>query len=177
MSCIAGRLLCDTYLCSCNLLKKVSYSLTQLSKTQLNKDRKEIAPKDIPRMFQTSELLMELIEYGETDALLSMELMFHQSVLPLTRQLTNISGNLWGKTLQGSRAQRVEYLLLLAFHAKKYIKDGKRDDMDNNGVNFEEEAHIELGKAKKGPSYAGGLVLEPKRGLYCYWISIAFIHP
>lgn len=42
------------------------------------------------------------IEYGETDAWLSMELMFHLSVLPLTRQLTNISGNLWGKTLQVS---------------------------------------------------------------------------
>ncbi|XP_039037531.1 DNA polymerase alpha catalytic subunit-like [Hibiscus syriacus] len=113
-----------------------------------------------------------------------MELMFHLSVLPLTRQLTNISGNLWGKTLQGARAQRVEYLLLHAFHAKKYIvpdkfsphtketkvlkrrithgvEDGNRDD-----VNLEEEAHNERGKDKKGPAYAGGLVLEPKRGLH-----------
>ncbi|KAK8687216.1 hypothetical protein V6N13_086043 [Hibiscus sabdariffa] len=187
MSCIAdiGNLCLLTY----TFCSQVSYSLTQLSKTQLNKDRKEIAPQDIPRMFQTSELLMELIEYGETDAWLSMELMFHLSVLPLTRQLTNISGNLWGKTLQGARAQRVEYLLLHAFHAKKYIvpdksspytketkvtkrrithgvEDGKRDDMDNNEVNFEEEAHNERGKGKKGPAYAGGLVLEPKRGLY-----------
>lgn len=31
-----------------------------------------------------------------------MELMFYLSVLPLTRQLTNLSGNLWGKTLQVS---------------------------------------------------------------------------
>ncbi|KAE8695335.1 DNA polymerase alpha catalytic subunit [Hibiscus syriacus] len=167
---------------------QVSYSLTQLSKTQLNKDCKEIASEDIPRMFQTSELLMELIEYGETDAWLSMELMFHLSVLPLTRQLTNISGNLWGKTLQGARAQRVEYLLLHAYHAKKYIvpdksslhtketkvlkrrithgvEDGNRDYEDNNGVNLEEEAHNESGKGKKGPAYACGLVLEPKRGL------------
>ncbi|KAE9449676.1 hypothetical protein C3L33_18427, partial [Rhododendron williamsianum] len=123
----------------------VSYSLTHLAKTQLKKDRKEIAPHDIRLMFQSSESLMDLVEhcgYGasrvnfvlskqeyhdsisvtllikwsddniksshllsliecsETDAWLSVELMFHLSILPLTRQLTNISGNLWGKTLQ-----------------------------------------------------------------------------
>ncbi|GFY86489.1 DNA-directed DNA polymerase [Actinidia rufa] len=190
MSCIAGRLLCDTYLCSRDLLKEVSYSLTQLAKTQLNKDRKEIAPHDVQLMFQSSESLMELIECSETDAWLSMELMFHLSVLPLTRQLTNISGNLWGKTLQGARAQRVEYLLLHAFRARKYIvpdkfslhpketkmtkrkvdhgaQDKDIDDLDVDNANFENDSpHIDHGKAKKGPAYAGGLVLEPKRGLY-----------
>ncbi|PON43001.1 DNA polymerase alpha catalytic subunit [Parasponia andersonii] len=193
MSCIAGRLLCDTYLSSRDLLKEVSYSLTQLTKTQLNKDRKEISPQDIPRMFQTLESLMELIEYGETDAWLSMELVFHLSVLPLTRQLTNISGNLWGKTLQGARAQRVEYLLLHAFHAKKYIvpdkisshaKEAKQvkrktnndvedrnvDELNVDDTSFDNDAN--QGKGKKGPSYAGGLVLEPKRGLYDKYILL-----
>ncbi|KAF5463781.1 hypothetical protein F2P56_013914 [Juglans regia] len=196
MSCIAGRLLCDTYLCSRDLLKEVSYSLTQLAKTQLNKDRKEITPHDIPRMFQTSESVMELVEYGETDAWLSMELMFHLSVLPLTRQLTNISGNLWGKTLQGARAQRVEYLLLHAFHAKKYIvpdkmsfhmketklakrrinhgvEDRNVDELDVDDANLDNEAsHSDRGKGKKGPAYAGGLVLEPKKGLYDKYILL-----
>lgn len=46
-----------------NLLLQVSYSLTQLAKTQLNKDRKEIAPHDIPRMFQTMESLGELVSF------------------------------------------------------------------------------------------------------------------
>ncbi|KAL8477076.1 hypothetical protein ACS0TY_029401 [Phlomoides rotata] len=187
MSCIAGRLLCDTLICSRDLLKEVSYSLTQLAKTQLNKDRREITPHDIPQMFQSSESLMELIEYGETDAWLSMELMFHLSVLPLTRQLTNISGNLWHKTLQGARAQRVEYLLLHAFHAKKFIIPDKFSSQSKDtrttkrkistGVESNEidpddticdnelpENHH--GKKKKGPSYSGGLVLEPKKGLY-----------
>lgn len=40
---------------------QVSYSLTELAKTQLNKDRKEIAPHDIPLMFQTSESLIKLV--------------------------------------------------------------------------------------------------------------------
>ncbi|KAL3525683.1 hypothetical protein ACH5RR_014055 [Cinchona calisaya] len=196
MSCIAGRLLCDTYLSSRDLLKEVSYSLTQLAKTQLNKDRKEIAPQDIPQMFQKSESLMELIEYGETDSWLSMELMFHLSVLPLTRQLTNISGNLWGKTLQGARAQRVEYLLLHAFHAKKFIVPDKlssqaketkmtkrklnhavdskeTDDLYIDEMNFDKEAPAnDSGKTKKGPAYAGGLVLEPKKGLYDKYVLL-----
>ncbi|KAG5528834.1 hypothetical protein RHGRI_029482 [Rhododendron griersonianum] len=180
MSCIAGRLLCDTFLSSRELLREVSYSLTHLAKTQLKKDRKEIAPHDIRLMFQSSESLMDLIECSETDAWLSVELMFHLSILPLTRQLTNISGNLWGKTLQGARAQRVEYLLLHAFHAKKYIvpdkfspfpketKVMKRkvndaenkeiDGLDVDNANFENDStNSDHGKAKKGPSYAGGL--------------------
>ncbi|GMH25198.1 hypothetical protein Nepgr_027041 [Nepenthes gracilis] len=190
MSCLAGRLLCDTYLCSRDLLKEVSYSLTHLAKTQLNKDRKEIAPHDIPKMFQASDSLMELVEYNETDAWLSMELMFHLSILPLTRQLTNISGNLWGKTLQGARAQRVEYLLLHAFHAKKYIvpdkysshgketksakrKVGHADDLDMDDAHFENETPDEDHKnGKKGPAYLGGLVLEPKKGLYDKYILL-----
>ncbi|KAK1410275.1 hypothetical protein QVD17_36810 [Tagetes erecta] len=188
MSCIAGRLLCDTFLCSRDLLKEVSYSLTELAKTQLNKKRKEIAPHEIPQMFQSSQTLMELIEIGETDAWLSMELMFYLSVLPLTRQLTNISGNLWGKTLQGARAQRVEYLLLHAFHAKKFMvpdkfytpkenkiakrkSEGPEDKVVNDlGVN--DEIETDPVRSKKGPAYAGGLVLEPKKGLYDKYILL-----
>ncbi|XP_065875108.1 DNA polymerase alpha catalytic subunit [Euphorbia lathyris] len=195
MSCIAGRLLCDTYVCSRDLLKEVSYSLTQLARTRLDKERKEIAPHEISTMFQTSKSLVELIEYGETDAWLSMELMFHLSVLPLTRQLTNISGNLWGKTLQGARAQRVEYLLLHAFHAKKYIVPDKNsfhvkeqkmtkrrinhgveekggEGLDTDNVDFDDGTENAHGKGKKGPSYAGGLVLEPKKGLYDKYVLL-----
>ncbi|XBI30401.1 hypothetical protein VPH35_054156 [Triticum aestivum] len=195
MSCIAGRLLCDTYLCSRDLLREVSYSLTQLAETQLKKDRREVSPHDIPPMFQSSGTLLKLVEYGETDAWLSLELMFHLSVLPLTRQLTNISGNLWGKTLQGARAQRVEYLLLHSFHAKKFIipdkfaarnkelNSAKRKlNADTEGGNaadgaadpsIDDEVHNgDQGKARKGPSYAGGLVLEPKKGLYDKYILL-----
>ncbi|KAI3935397.1 hypothetical protein MKW92_023760 [Papaver armeniacum] len=194
MSCIAGRLLCDTYLCSRDLLKEVSYSLTELTRTQLKKERKEIASHEIPSAFQSSRSLMELVGYGQTDAWLSMELMFHLSILPLYRQLTNISGNLWGKTLQGARAQRVEYLLLHKFHACKYIvpdkisareKDnlakrslihsagGDFDDVNNTDITSENDPQqLNQSKRKKGPAYSGGLVLEPKKGLYDKYILL-----
>ncbi|KAG0452355.1 hypothetical protein HPP92_025019 [Vanilla planifolia] len=98
MSCIAGRLLCDTYISSRDLLR---------------------GGTPCHMRFWIND-----VECGESDVG-SLELMFYLSVLPLTRQLTNISGNLWGKTLQGARAQRVEYLLLHAFHAKKYMVPDK----------------------------------------------------
>lgn len=50
-----------SYSLSCFCLLQVSYSLTQLAKSQLNKDRKEINPHDIPQMFQSSGSLTELV--------------------------------------------------------------------------------------------------------------------
>lgn len=40
----------------------------------------------------------------------------HVQVLPLTKQLTNLAGNLWSRSLRGARAERIEYLLLHEFH-------------------------------------------------------------
>jgi len=47
-------------------------------------------------------------------------------VIPLTRQLTNLSGNLWSRTIRGARAERIEYLLLHEFHALKYVLPEKK---------------------------------------------------
>ncbi|KAH7429421.1 hypothetical protein KP509_09G047200 [Ceratopteris richardii] len=183
LTCIAGRLLCDTYVASRDLLKEVNYTLTQLSRSQLGRERRELSPDDIPRMYETATSLKEMVECGETDAWLALGLMFRLSVLPLTRQLTNISGNLWNKTLQGARAQRIEYLLLHEFHSRKYIVPDKMTarekenlahkrkamkEVDNNEEDVAEEEDLKTvsGKHKKGPAYLGGLVLEPKKGLY-----------
>lgn len=84
---------------------------------------------------------------------------------------------------QGARAQRVEYLLLHEFHARKFIVPDKltlRDkenlankkraskEVENNEEDLgeDEEPKGVSGKRKKGPAYMGGLVLEPKKGLY-----------
>ena len=50
--------------------------------------------------YETSAKLMELIQHGESDAWLSLGLSFYLNVLPLTRQLSELSGSLWSKALQ-----------------------------------------------------------------------------
>jgi len=41
--------------------------------------------------------------------------------LPLTRQISNLAGNLWSQTLLSKRSQRVEFLLLHEFHRLKFV--------------------------------------------------------
>lgn len=51
--------------------------------------------------------------------------MFKLQVIPLSCQLTALSGNLWARTMRGGRAERIEYLLLHEFHKKKYLTPEK----------------------------------------------------
>lgn len=154
---ISGRLLCDTYLSAQEHLNETTYSLTNLAKTQLKANRQEIEPMDTPQYFQKSETIVALARHTLNDAQLVQRLMFKLQILPLTKQLTNIAGNLWSQTMKSNRAGRTEYLLLHEFHRLKFLvpekQKGKRDDG---------------GKAK----YAGGLVLDPKRGLYDTFILL-----
>lgn len=47
------------------------------------------------------------------------------AVLPLSKQLSVLSGHVWSRTLAGQRAQRIEMLLLHEFHSRKFILPDK----------------------------------------------------
>ena len=89
------------------------------------------------------------------------------------------SGNLLSRTLLGGRSERNEYLLLHAFHDKGYIvpdrqgfkkKSTNGDNSDNEGDPSETNKSSKKGRRK--PAYAGGLVLDPKRGFYDKYILL-----
>ena len=173
----SGRLLCDTYRAAKDLINSKSNSLTYLSATQLKIDRADIEYEKISTYFWEKDLLLEMIQHCEFDTFLVTQLMFKFQVLQLTKQLTNLAGNLWSRTMVGARAERNEFLLLHEFHEKKYICPDKVVFGSNNVTNqleeLDEEGQVQQqqsgkgkGPARRKAAYAGGLVLEPKKGLY-----------
>ena len=105
-----GRLICDTYLTARELIRETSYSLTALAASKLKQTRHNVNPADVPVNYEEAQRLFALVRHTENDAWLTLGLMHHLEVLPLTKQLTNLSGNLWSRSLGSARAERIEYV-------------------------------------------------------------------
>lgn len=153
-----GRLLCDlnNAMGRSMTTKCASWSLSEMSKLYLQVDRFDIEP-DAAKCSLTQDAtgLMKYIEYNELDTGLAAAIAFRIQILALSKQLTNLAGNSWARTLAGSRVDRNNFLLLHEFCQQKYISpDHKRKSK------LKDEATSN--KAK----FQGGLVLEPEKGLY-----------
>jgi DNA polymerase Pol2 len=161
MEALHGRLLCDTYLSAKELLRETTYSLTNLAQSQLKVKRLDIEPIDIPNWYNSSKTIVQLAQHTLFDAQLVQRLLFKLQILPLTKQLTCVAGNMWSRTLKGNRADRTEYLLLHEFHSLKYLPPEKRRNKKEKSTGRTEKA-----------KYSGGLVLEPKKGYYDSFILL-----
>ncbi|XP_069103569.1 DNA polymerase alpha catalytic subunit-like isoform X1 [Argopecten irradians] len=168
-----GRLLCDVKISSRELIRSRSYDLTELANVILKQKRIELDYDQIKNMYQSSKQLLQFVELTLVDSTLILRIMYELNVLPLALQITNICGNVMTRTLMGGRSERNEYLLLHAFTEKNFIVPDKEykkkiaapvDDEDG-----EEKAPV---KGRRKPAYAGGLVLEPKRGFYDKFILL-----
>lgn len=65
------------------------------------------------------------------------------------------------RATQSMRAERIEYLLLHEFYARKYILP-ERAAVGHDGGNKTDASK----KSRRKPAYSGGKVFEPKKGLY-----------
>ncbi|KNC54797.1 DNA polymerase [Thecamonas trahens ATCC 50062] len=170
----AGRLLCDTWLGSKDLVREANYTLAHLSNKMLGITRTPIDMSTLPSYYATNETLLDLIRHTENDAYLAVKLMFHLMMIPLTKQLTALAGNLWSQTLNGGRSLRNEYLLCHEFHNLGYVLPDKFWATAGSGARGSGSggASRKKGPRRKKAAYAGGLVLEPKRGFYDKFILL-----
>lgn len=77
------------------------------------------------------------------------------------------------RTLTGGRSERNEYLLLHAFYTRGYIVPDKYQWQGKKIKREGEETQPdEKGGKSSGPSYVGGLVLDPKKGFYDNFIVL-----
>ncbi|KAF9100336.1 DNA-directed DNA polymerase alpha catalytic subunit pol1 [Mortierella sp. GBA35] len=175
---VSGRLMCDTYLGAKEHLRAKSYGLTNLVAMQLSVNREDIDYERVPQYFNNADDLERMLRHSDFDTYLCAELMFSLQLLPLSRQLTSLSGNLWSITLTAGRAVRNEYLLLHEFHRNKYICPDKSfyKDKEQPIINIDADDADEAAAPKKGskrkPQYSGGLVLEPKKGFYDQYVLL-----
>lgn len=176
-----GRLLCDTVVAAQELIRAKSYDLNELSRQVLKQkeDKKEIVQSEIPNAYRTAgDLLKNIINISMNNTMLINSLFVELNVIPLYAQITKIAGNIFSRTLLGGRAERNEYLLLHAFHAKNYILPEKkfapskfaRSNEDDNAEDL--AAVSNAANKRKKAAYTGGLVLEPKVGFYDKYILL-----
>lgn len=165
---VAGRLLADSLVSSRELfVNEQDYSLGFLASEKLGETRSDVPPENVPQCFESAQGLVKLKGANENDALLAMKLELGDQLaaLALSKQLSNLAGCLWSTVLAGQRSHRVESLLLHEFSKKQFIcpnKVERKRDKDSSK---------EQGKRNQ-PNYAGGLVLEPKKGLYDKYVVV-----
>jgi DNA polymerase alpha subunit A len=176
-----GRVMCDTQVSAQELVREKTYTLTHLAKQHLGVSRRELDDENVRKAFATSKDLIGYVNLMQNDAWLTLSLMHSLVVLPLTRQLTALCGNLWNRSLRSARAERVEYYLLHKFHSLKYIVPEKYTSKERLQRQLDEdrrkgidpnETKANAARRKKKADYAGGLVLEPERGFYDQFVLL-----
>ncbi|KAM3129224.1 hypothetical protein pb186bvf_018699 [Paramecium bursaria] len=161
-----GRLMVDIYTQAKELVKSDDYSLKFLTQKYLNIQQFEVESDVAFKYFQTVENISHFVHYDQQDALYTLQIMQKLQIVSLTKQLTNICGNTWTRSLQNQRAERNEMLLMHEFFKKGYVlPDRKQKELED------EQAQPENDQKKK-QKYAGGLVFEPEADLYTDFVLL-----
>lgn len=169
-----GRLVCDIKISAMELIRARSFDLDTLCVNVLKMkegERVDVALEDLPRYYENSRDLFQLVSLSMQDASYILKMMCELNVIPLALQITQIAGNIMSRTLLGGRSERNEFLLLHAFTEKNYIVPdkvyGKKTVTDDDNDDPEEgTTNVPKKQGKKKAAYSGGLVLDPKKGFY-----------
>ncbi|CAL4103579.1 unnamed protein product, partial [Meganyctiphanes norvegica] len=177
---MCGRLVCDIKISAKELIRAKSYDLGPLVGQVLREpesQRRDLDIEEVKKMYDSSKSLLQLVTMTMQDTSYILRILCELNALPLALQITNIAGNVMSRTLLGGRSERNEFLLLHAFTEKNFIPPDKQYAKANIKVTVDGEDEADsggkkAGKGKRKAAYAGGLVLEPKKGFYDKYILL-----
>ena len=159
-----GRLIWDTLLSAKELIKIENYELNNLVKFLLNESREDYNIVSIDVILKSSEKMLETIIRNTKDALYIIKILLRLSIVPLSKQLANISGNLWQSSLRFAYQQNCEMRLLHEYSRHGYIWPDPYN-ANKESLNLAKKIMGTQNHTKES-SYEGGLVLDPKTGFY-----------
>ena len=178
-NCFSGRLLCDTYENAKDiLLKETNYDLRAICEKHLNlKNLPKIEPTNILINLTSVNDIKHILQVTMDEAYYTLIFMDKFQILSLTLQLSAISGCLWTKSLQCSKEESCEMLLLHQFYEKNYLFPDKfyKNDLNKGEYKIDEDDYDEeLNKGMNNNSrnlirksqYLVDLVPEPLPGFY-----------
>ncbi|KAL0222610.1 hypothetical protein RCL1_002464 [Eukaryota sp. TZLM3-RCL] len=178
----AGRLIMDTLLGAREFVTKVkSFDLTELSRELFNENRPPSDSNSTRDAFLNNSLKNLSIE-TVNDAILSFKISKKLALPALTLELSNLTGATWNDVLMMGRSKRIEWLLLHKFKGEyllpeRQFKSKKEIEKIEEEINDDEDAdpnpnQVSNDSRKRKPTYTGGLVLEPQKGLYTTFVLV-----
>lgn len=165
-----GRLFCDLRSMCDEFIKSVSSSFNYIVSQEFdNFYRQPLEQVDIVTEIKKNSKLVSLVRYNIRDTSFVDALMKKMNLLPLTLQLSQLSGCHWSKILFGAGgggpSSRCEALFVSTFSELGFIIPEKYSQTPTTNVQVVENEEGETTR-RRVPQYKGGLVLEPQTGFY-----------
>ncbi|QPG76721.1 hypothetical protein FOA43_004115 [Brettanomyces nanus] len=172
---LQGRLICD-------IANELGQSLTpkcqswELSEMYEMYCKQKYTPMEVnlasPAFGDDSNRLLAALNENQMAVKMISEVAFDIQILSLSKQLTNLAGNSWSHTLEGTRAGRNEYILLHEFTGNNYIVPDKETNQQRQYRRAHEEGAVAEETGGRKPKYQGGLVFEPIKGLVKNYVTV-----
>ncbi|WP_342303962.1 DNA-directed DNA polymerase [Methanolobus sp. ZRKC5] len=151
---IPGRVVVDTLPLIRSQYSLKRYTLRNVAKELLDKEKLDVAPSDMEEYWNDSgEKVLKFIDYSRRDSELAMELLLKLQLLDKHIAIAQVSGSLIQEVVDGGQTSMVDNLLL-----REYGKQGRVIPPKPND-------DLVFLRNRSSEGLKGGAVLEPKRGL------------
>ncbi|CAD8188928.1 unnamed protein product [Paramecium pentaurelia] len=163
-----GRLIIDLWVQAKDMIKSNDYSMTYLAKEFLKQDFQQLDSDVTKNYTENAQSYQSLLQLSLKETKYVIQITQKLNIISLTRQLTNICGNVWNRSLLNQRAERNEMLLMHEFFSRGFLLPDKMSKINLS----DEERDQQQKEQETKKTYGGGLVFEPKADIYTQFVLL-----